>query len=300
MSDMKHSGGARRDVSKAAIPGGAPFGARRPLAIDAKVPSVPRHQAIDTESNLLLNGLSSIDLKLVKRYGERVAMVAGQILNDAGQDSRYLYFPGSGSIALTVALADGLTVEVGSVGRNGMTGLAAAEFEARQTNRAIVKLAGCAYRVKCSVWQREFINNRPLQRALMAFNQGLISQLTQIAACNGHHSVQQRLTRWLLTTFDHAYPSMVLPVTQEFIATLLGVRREGITAAAGKLQAHGVIHYVRGMVTLSDRAGLEHLACECYDAIKDSVRAGPTGDASTSPAGVGACQTAAHLRRYTN
>ena len=180
----------------------------------------------------------------------------------------YVYFPLSGGVALTVVLADGVAPEVASVGRNGLIECAELGNSEKQMSRAIVKAAGSACRMKAGMWQREFSHRACVQQALLIYKQTLMTQVIQIAACNSHHSVQQRFARWLLTTFDHARPLMDLPLTQEFMATLLGVRREGITSAAGKLQLDGAIRYKRGNVTLVDRAALERCACECYGVIQ--------------------------------
>jgi len=218
--------------------------------------------------NDLLARLSAPDLERAARYGDIVPLVAGQLLNDSVHSGRYVYFPTSGSISLVLELADGITLEVASVGRNGMTGLAEFGCSDRQVSRALVKTVGAAYRVKTGLWQREFGRHESLQQAMSSYQQSLMSQLIQLAACNRLHSLQERFARWLLITFDHACPSNELQITHEFVATLLGVRREGITSAAINLQVAGAIRYARGRISLSDRSVLEASACECYEVIK--------------------------------
>ena len=243
--------------------------------------------------NDLLACLSSPDRERAGRYGDIVPLVAGQLLNDSVHAGRYVYFPTSGSISLVLELADGVTLEVASVGRNGMTGLAEFGCSERQVSRALVKTAGAAYRVKIGVWQREFAQHESLQQAMSSYHQSLMSQLIQLAACNRLHTLQERFARWLLTTFDHACPSDELQLTHEFVATLLGVRREGITSAAINLQLAGAIRYARGRITLSDRAALVASACECYEVIKPD----DDGGSLTHPRPGRPVLPAAHLAR---
>ena len=218
--------------------------------------------------NTLLASLPAIERERAVLLSDIVPLAAGQMLNDSDREGRYVFFPISGSVALTVVLAEGVAPEVASVDRNGLIECTEAGGSERQMSRAIVKSAGFAARMKAGMWQREFSHSGCVQQALLVYKQTLMTQLIQIAACNRHHSLQQRFARWLLTTFDHAYPLTDLPLTQEFIATLLGVRREGITSAAGKLQLDGAIRYKRGNVAIVDRAVLECCACECYGVIR--------------------------------
>ncbi len=243
---------------------GGMAGKRGPIAVSARTNEITK--------NGLLAGLSSIERDRVALLSDIVPLTAGQMLNDSDREGRYVYFPMSGSIALTVVLADGVSPEVASVGRDGIIGSDELGSSEKQMSRAIVKSAGIACRMKAGLWQREFSHSECVQQALFIYKQTLMTEVIQIAACNRHHSLQQRLARWLLTTFDHAYPLQELPLTQEFIATLLSVRREGITSAAGKLQLDGAIRYKRGNVTMVDRAALERCACECYQVIKPRER----------------------------
>ena len=245
-----------------------PYGDQRGASAGKRGPLAARTQHAELAKNTLLASLPPNERERIALHCDIVPLAVGQLLNDSDREGRYVYFPTGGSVAVTVVLADGVAPEVASVGRNGLLDCAEPGSNEKQVSRAIVKSAGAACRIKAGMWQREFSHRACVQQALLIYKQTLMTQLIQIAACNRHHSVQQRFARWLLTTFDHARPLMDLPLTQEFMATLLGVRREGITSAAGKLQLDGAIRYKRGNVTLVDRAALERCACECYGVIQ--------------------------------
>jgi CRP-like cAMP-binding protein len=199
-------------------------------------------------------------------------MSLGEILHEPGCQLQYVYFPTTAIVSMQYVMENGASAEIASVGNEGMLGVALFMGGNTMPNRAMVLCAGDAYRLKSRWLMNEF--NRAggrrageLQQVLLRYTQGLVTQMSQTAACNRHHSMEQQLCRWLLQTLDRS-PSNELTLTQELIAGVLGVRREGITEAAGKLQQAGFIRYRRGHITVLDRSGLEKLACECYQAVK--------------------------------
>lgn len=275
-----------------------PFDDQCSTSAGKRGPLVTKTQKNEFSSNTLLASLPAIERERVLLLSDIVTLSAGQMLNDSDREGRYVYFPIGASVALTVVLAEGVAPEVASVGRNGLIECTDAEGSERQMSRAMVKSAGFAGRMKAGMWQREFSHSSGVQQAVLVYKQTLMTQLIQIAACNRHHSLQQRFARWLLTTFDHASPLTELPLTQEFIATLLGVRREGITSAAGKLQLDGAIRYKRGNVAIVDRAVLECCACECYGVIRQHEYDDHAVHASNPAALVPAVQVARERTRY--
>lgn len=199
-------------------------------------------------------------------------MPRGEILYESSCPLQYVYFPTTAILSLLYVMEDGASAEIAGIGNEGMLGVAVIMGGNTMPNQAMVLCTGSAYRLKSRLLMNEF--NRAggrrtgaLQHVLLRYTQALITQMSQTAACNRHHSMEKQLCRWLLTCLDRL-PSNELSLTQEMIASVLGVRREGITEAAGKLQQAGLIHYRRGHITVIDRAGLEKLACECYQTVK--------------------------------
>jgi CRP-like cAMP-binding protein len=194
-------------------------------------------------------------------------MPLGRVLYESGDVLRYVYFPTNSIVSLLYVLADGSSAEISVVGNEGLIGIALFMGGETTPSRAIVQSAGYAYRLRGQDLKDEFHRNDEVQLLLLRYTQALITQMAQTAVCNRHHSVDQQLCRWLLLSLDRL-PSNELVMTQELIANMLGVRREGVTEAAGKLEKLGVIRYARGRITVLDRYELERLCCECYAVVK--------------------------------
>lgn len=195
-------------------------------------------------------------------------MPLGKVLYEPGVELRHVYFPVPGCIvSMLYVMADGASAEIAVVGDEGMVGIALFMGGDSTPSRALVQSAGQALQLKGTALKREFERHGELQALLLRYTQALITQMSQTAVCNRHHSVEQQLCRWLLLSLDRL-SSNELTMTQELIANMLGVRREGVTEAAGKLQTRGLIHYSRGRITVLDRPGLEAQVCECYAVVK--------------------------------
>ena len=198
---------------------------------------------------------------------ELVALPLGQAIYESGKEQEYVYFPSASIVSLLYVMEDGSSAEIAVVGNEGIVGIALFMGGETTPSRAVVQSAGHAYRLKASLLKKEFERGGPLQYLLLRYTQALITQMAQTAVCNRHHSVEQQLCRWLLLSLDRL-PSNELVMTQELIANMLGVRREGVTEAAGNLQAAGLIQYSRGKITVLDRPKLEARVCECYSVVK--------------------------------
>lgn len=194
-------------------------------------------------------------------------MPLGHVLYESGSRLRHVYFPTTSIISLLYVLEDGSSADIAIVGNEGIVGISLFMGGETTPSRGIVQSAGHAYRVAGRYLKEEFFRAGPFQRLLLRYTQALITQMSQTAVCNCHHSVEQRLCRWLLMSLDRL-PSNELTMTQELIANVLGVRREGVTESAGKLQKLGLINYNRGHIVVLDRAALENQACECYAVVK--------------------------------
>jgi CRP-like cAMP-binding protein len=229
------------------------------LAIDHAV-DAPR-------SNRLLAALPDENYQELLPFLEPVHLSLGEALYESGGAQGYVYFPTSSIVSLIYVLEDGSSAEIAVTGCEGLVGIALFMGGETTPSRAVVQSAGQGYRLKAAVLKRKFDAGGALQLLLLRFTQALITQMTQTAVCNRHHSVDQQLCRWLLLSLDRL-PASELVMTQELIANMLGVRREGVTEAAGKLQAAGLIEYRRGHITVLDRAGLEARVCECYAVVK--------------------------------
>ncbi len=194
-------------------------------------------------------------------------MPLGWAVYESGTEQGYVYFPTTGIVSLLYVMEDGSSAEIAIVGQEGVVGIALFMGGETTPSRAVVQSAGFGYRVRGKLLKSEFKRSVPLQHLLLRYTQALITQMAQTAVCNRHHALEQQLCRWLLLSLDRL-PSNELTMTQELIANMLGVRREGVTEAAGHLQAAGLIHYSRGKITVLDRAKLEARVCECYAVVK--------------------------------
>ncbi|TAN64667.1 MAG: Crp/Fnr family transcriptional regulator [Methylobacter sp.] len=198
---------------------------------------------------------------------ELIAMPLGQVIYDSGTQLHYVYFPTTAIVSIHYIMENGASAEIAGVGNEGVLGISLFLGGNTTPNLATVQTAGHSYRLKGALVMVEFNRAGPMMRLMLRYTQALMTQMSQTAACNRHHSVEQQLCRWLVLTLDRL-PSNELTITQELIAGMLGVRREGITEAAGKLQRDGLISYRRGHITVLDRSGLEYRACECYKVVK--------------------------------
>jgi CRP-like cAMP-binding protein len=221
----------------------------------------------DPIQNHLLNALSLAGRERLYPHLELVAMPLGKVLYESGDVLHHVYFPIDSIVSLLYVMEDGASAEIAVVGNEGLIGVALFMGGETTPSRAIVQSAGHAYRLVAQRLKDEFHRNGEMQILLLRYTQALITQMAQTAVCNRHHSVDQQLCRWLLLSLDRL-SSNELTMTQELIANMLGVRREGVTEAAGKLQKLGVIHYRRGSITVQDRPKLQKLCCECYEVVK--------------------------------
>jgi CRP-like cAMP-binding protein len=217
--------------------------------------------------NHLLDALSPAARERLYPQLELVEMPLGKVLYESGDVLRHVYFPTDCIVSLLYVMEDGASAEIAVVGNEGLIGIALFMGGETTTNRAIVQSAGYAYRLLGQRFKDEFHRYGEMQILLLRYTQALITQMAQTAVCNRHHSVDQQLCRWLLLSLDRL-SSNELTMTQELIANMLGVRREGVTEAAGKLQKLGVIEYSRGKIAVLDRPKLEQLCCECYAVVK--------------------------------
>jgi|SRR5208283_1579040 len=217
--------------------------------------------------NHLLDALPTSDFERVASHLELVPMRLGDVLYEPGIQLRYVYFPTTAIISLLYVMEDGASAEIAIVGNEGMLGISLFMGGNTTPSRAVVQSAGYAYRLQAALLKDEFGRFGPVMHLLLRYTQALITQMAQTAVCNRHHSVDQQLCRWLLLSLDRLQ-SNDLSMTQELISNMLGVRREGVTEAAGRLQKAGLIHYQRGKITVIDRPGLEARVCECYQVVK--------------------------------
>jgi CRP-like cAMP-binding protein len=217
--------------------------------------------------NHLLAVLSAADFDRLLPELKPVALPLGKVIYESGAELRQVYFPTNSIVSLLYVMEDGASAEIAVVGNEGLVGIALFMGGETTPSRAVVQSAGHAFELTGEAVKREFGRAGALQHLLLRYTQALITQMSQTAVCNRHHSVEQQLCRWLLLSLDRL-TSNQLSMTQELIANMLGVRREGVTEAAGKLQARDLIHYSRGHITVIDRPGLELQACECYAVVK--------------------------------
>jgi CRP-like cAMP-binding protein len=217
--------------------------------------------------NLLLAALPDAELKRWLPALELIEMPLGHVLYESHGSEPYVYFPTSAIVSLLYVMKNGDAVEIAVVGNEGMVGIPLIMGGNSTPSRAVVQSAGKGYRLQAQTMKDAFERSGPVAHLLLRYTQALITQMSQTAVCNRHHSVDQQLCRWLLLSLDRLQSNR-LSMTQELIANMLGVRREGVTEAAGKLQDAGLISYRRGTITVVDRPGLEAKACECYQVVK--------------------------------
>ena len=223
--------------------------------------------AHNPNQNGILAALSVSDYKRVSATLELVPMELSTVLYEVGHPMKHAYFPVDCIVSLLNTTENGASAEVAMVGREGMIGIPIVMGGDTTPSRALIQCNGYAFRMPADTLKQEFRRSGSLQERLLRYTQAMITQISQTAVCNRHHSLEQQLCRWLLLSLDRL-PSNVVNMTQELIANMLGVRREGVTEAAGKLQERGAIQYSRGRITILSRAMLEELACECYSVVK--------------------------------
>ncbi len=217
--------------------------------------------------NHLLDALPKRDYERIAPHLELIPMPLGEVLYEPGIKLHYVYFPTTSIVSLLYVMEDGASAEIAIVGNEGMLGISLFMGGDTTPSNAVVQSAGHAFRLKAQLLKDEFGRFGPTMELLLRYTQALITQMAQTAVCNRHHSVDQQLCRWLLLSLDRL-ASNELTMTQELIANMLGVRREGVTEAAGKLQDDGLIRYQRGKITVLDRPRLEARSCECYQVVK--------------------------------
>jgi CRP-like cAMP-binding protein len=237
----------------------------------------PYHQI----NNRILAALPPDEYEELSPHFEYVRLPQGQVLIEHGEPIRDVYFPNDALISLVTQLSDGLTVEVGAAGREGVAGLPVVLGADSTPMRSVVQIPGAAVKVKAKVVRDAFNRGGVLQSRLLAYAHALFIEAAQSAVCNAHHHLEERLARRLLTSSD-GVGSDDLPLTHEFIATMMGVRRAGVTCAAFTLREAGLINYRRGHIQILDRGGLEAAACECYRAVKGQFKL-PAGGANDGP-----------------
>ncbi len=223
--------------------------------------------APDPRENHILAQLPDEEFHRIESLLELVPLPLGKVLYESGDTQRYAYFPLDCIVSLLYVMQSGSSAEISVVGNEGVIGVALFMGGESTPSRAIVQSGGVGYRMPSQRLKDEFNRHGPLMNLLLRYTQALITQTAQIAACNRYHSIDQQLCRWLLLSLDRLSGNKLL-MTQELIANMLGVRREGVTEAAGKLQKLGVIEYRRGHITVIDRQKLEQLSCECYGVVR--------------------------------
>ena len=217
--------------------------------------------------NRLLEALSKTELGILRRHLEPVELTLGSVVYESEGQLTHVYFPIDCIVSLLYVLENGASAEIAVVGNEGVVGISLFMGGETTPSRAVVQSGGSAVRMPAAILKREFSRGSTLQHLMLRYTQALITQMAQTAVCNRHHSVDQQLCRWLLLSIDRL-PKHEIAMTQELIASMLGVRREGVTEAAGKLQKAGVITYSRGRIAVLDRKKLEGMSCECYEVVR--------------------------------
>ncbi|MBU2113941.1 MAG: Crp/Fnr family transcriptional regulator [Gammaproteobacteria bacterium] len=235
-----------------------------PLPATLQSRSTTQHQPTQ---NHLLNALSAEVQHRLFPHLELVEMPLGKVLYESGDIMRYVYFPTNCIVSLLYVMENGSSAEISVVGYDGLIGVALFMGGESTTSRALVQSAGFAYRLLGQRMKDEFSRHGELLHLMLRYSQALITQMAQTAVCNRHHSIDQQLCRWLLLSLDRLKDNHLV-MTQELIANMLGVRREGVTEAAGRLHKQGVIDYSRGHITVTNRPKLQQLSCECYAVVK--------------------------------
>ena len=230
------------------------------------MPLAPR-SAPAAKTNRLLAALPDLEWSDVEPFLVPVNLALGAPVYESGQHIEHVYFPVTAIISLLYVLENGSSAEIAIVGREGLVGVSLFMGGESTPSRAVVQSAGWAYRLPGRILKREFVRGGELQHLMLRYTQALLTQMAQTAVCNRHHSIDQQLCRWLLLSLDRL-ASSELTMTQELIANMLGVRREGVTEAAGKLQDAKIIYYTRGKITVLNRPALEARCCECYEVVR--------------------------------
>jgi len=231
-----------------------------------------RRQPIAYRPNPKLNKLLAVlpesDFNRISGQLELATLKLGSALYESGGHLNFVYFPIDSIVSLLSVMENGSSAEISVVGNEGVVGIALFMGGESVPNRAVVQSEGLAYRLHAPALMQEFNRSGAFQHLLLRYTMALLTQMAQTAVCNRHHTIDQQLCRWLLLSLDRL-PSNVLRMTQELIANMLGVRREGVAEAAGKLQKDGLIQYSRGCITVLDRPGLEERVCECYEVVRE-------------------------------
>ena len=224
-------------------------------------------RTMDPRLNRLLAAIPDPELARWTPFLEPVDLPLGRVLYESGVRLSYVYFPTNAIVSLLYVMTDGASAEIAVVGHEGIVGISLFMGGESTINRAVVQSAGRGFRLRASVLMQEFNRSGPVLHLLLRYTQALITQMAQTAVCNRHHTLDQQLCRWLLLSLDRLDGNSLV-MTQQLIANMLGVRREGVTDAAGALQKSGLIRYQRGHITVVDRDGLERRTCECYRVVK--------------------------------
>lgn len=225
------------------------------------------HSEYNPRQNHLLDALFQTEYDRIFDNLKLVKLSLGEVLYESGEHLQYVYFPLDSIVSLLYVMEDGSSAEIAVVGNEGILGVSIFMGGDTTPSRAVVQSAGYGYKLKSQLLKDEFNRAGPVMRLLLCYTQALITQMTQTAVCNRHHSIEQQLCRWLLLSLDRLSGDELF-MTQELIANMLGVRREGVTEAAGKLQHASLIHYKRGHIKVLDRPALENRVCECYQVVK--------------------------------
>ena len=238
------------------------------MSISAAAPaSTTPAPASDPRLNELLAALPDAEWRRWQPLLEFVQLPLGQVLYESGRTLSHVYFPTTAIVSLLYVMENGASAEIAVVGNEGVVGISLFMGGGSTPSRAVVQSAGIGFRLRSEVVKEEFDRSHPVMHLLLRYTQALITQMSQTAVCNRHHSLDQQLCRWLLLSLDRLQGDELV-MTQELIANMLGVRREGVTEAALNLQKAGLIRYVRGHITVLDRPGLEQRTCECYAVVK--------------------------------
>jgi CRP-like cAMP-binding protein len=224
-------------------------------------------RSVDLKENSLLAALPDAEWNRWLPQLEQVEMPLGQVLYEAGDTLKYMYFPLTAIVSLLYVMENGASAEIAVVGKEGLVGVSLFMGGESTSSRAVVQSAGSGCRLNSKVMKTEFDRAGPVLHLLLRYTQALLTQMAQTAVCNRHHSLDQQLCRWLLLSLDRLAGNELV-MTQELIANMLGVRREGVTEGALQLQKAGLIRYARGHITVLDRKGLEDRTCECYSVVK--------------------------------
>jgi len=264
-------------------PGTAPFSVENAMqSLALRVERQPQHYPVParapalvtvakrTYENRLLRALPREVQDRIGPHLERIELPQGAVLYEAGAQVRYTYFPVNSIVSLLYVMENGDSAQTVMVGFEGLVGVSPFMGCKNSPSRAVMQSSGALYKVRSSLMAQEFVNNAQATQLLLRYTQSLFIQLAQSAVCNRHHSLENQLCRWLLTTLDRLHGNEMY-ITQELIANMIGARREGVTGAAGNLQRMGIITYSRGHITVVDRPALERHVCECYATVKQQT-----------------------------